>query len=305
MEQKQTQVFQDFSKQPVQVITLDDLRRTHLENYPDGTPVGDIYHCDFFDALLEMLNKAGLEYELKEVFAANNKFKRSPGVTILPEVEKRDGVGSVSSHILRRVFANITLKNFGTEVEGYNIAVSYTQLGIIVGFGPMVYACHNQTICRAENIISNYTFRGAEKLKNDSRKLSVMMTLLKAKIAEIGPMAEQDFMTVARLKNILFTPDLLTEFLGYLTAEHARFTSANPLYRSSGYPPLTSAQINAFAERMLPLLTGEAERTTAWDVLNAANFTIKPASSPFENIAPQAYALMNSLKGLLMDYGIR
>lgn len=40
MEQKQTQVFQDFSKQPVQVITLDDLRRTHLENYPDGTPVG-------------------------------------------------------------------------------------------------------------------------------------------------------------------------------------------------------------------------------------------------------------------------
>ena len=36
----------DFTKGKVEVLTLDELKQTHRENYPDGNPVGDIYHFD-------------------------------------------------------------------------------------------------------------------------------------------------------------------------------------------------------------------------------------------------------------------
>jgi hypothetical protein len=67
------------------------------------------------------------------------------------------------------VFANIGL----FDDQRYNLAVSYTQQGIMVGFGPFVYACHNQTICRADHLVCNYGVRGMRKLEPKDRDLQI------------------------------------------------------------------------------------------------------------------------------------
>ena len=99
----------DFTKGKVEVLTLDELKQTHRENYPDGNPVGDIYHFDLLYYIADLLEKRNIPYEFKEIFAVNNKMRGRNGVSISDESKEIHGEGSLESFILRRVFANIAL----------------------------------------------------------------------------------------------------------------------------------------------------------------------------------------------------
>lgn len=286
-------VFEDFVQNPVQVITLDQLAMTHKENYPDGTPVGGIYHYQLIQLLLEGLERRGIAYEMKDVFVAQNRFKRSPGISVLPEVAAREGDGSCASHIVRRVFANITLSSmkFNDEV-GYNMALSYTQSGILLGFGPHVFACKNQTICRAESMVSNYTVRGYKRLTTEARNIHYFLKCVDEKLDAIHSSADEDFAMYNKLKSSTVTPEELTEIIGLLEIDHARATTSNPMYFENHIAPLNSAMISNFVMKALHEGAFEKENT-AWDVVNIANRGMKPDMIPFENIVPQSLALTN------------
>lgn len=290
----------DFREEPVQVITLDDLSKTHLENYPDGTPVGGIYHYALIQEILDILEENRLTYEVNDIFCANNKYRRSPGVTVLPAVEKEFGVGSLQSHILRRVFCNITLKEMKIdEKSGYNIAISYTQNGILVGFGPMVYACMNQTICCAESMLSNYTVRGMDRLTTEARKTDYLLLKMREKIQGISQQFDNDRLLVEKLKGSMLTLPDVQQFMGSLMMQHARSTTNDSLIYTHDFPPLNVAQLTCFAGKMINIeynlrQHGENE-ISAWDVINAANHVYKPMLMPFENIVPQSLALSESM----------
>lgn len=63
-------------------LTLDQLKETHKENYANGLPVMGIYHFAFIERLLELLQAAGISYEVNEIFAADNRDRYRPGVLL-------------------------------------------------------------------------------------------------------------------------------------------------------------------------------------------------------------------------------
>ena len=126
----------------------------------------------------------------------NNKMRGRNGVSISDESKEIHGEGSLESFILRRVFANIAL--FGDDHHDeltdscYNLAVSYTQQGIMVGFGPYVHACHNQTICAAQHIVSNYSLPGSGRMEYKERELPAFLDRLTATVDQVIPSYEAD-----------------------------------------------------------------------------------------------------------------
>ena len=142
----------DFSKNKTQELTLEDLEKTYIEDYPNGQPVGGIYHYALIQAILEKLKAAGLKPEVQQITAADNGDRQRPGVTIYKEAEAQYGVGSFESHALRRVYAIINVKDFADKDTDYNCAISYHQKAISVGFGPQVRVCSNMMIMGAHSI---------------------------------------------------------------------------------------------------------------------------------------------------------
>ena len=75
----------DFQNNNVEVMTLDTLRRTHKENDIFGKPVKGIYHYEVIERMAGICKKYNLNYEVEEIFAAQNKNKAQPGVVVLPQ----------------------------------------------------------------------------------------------------------------------------------------------------------------------------------------------------------------------------
>lgn len=294
MEQKdKSSVFSDFVTNPVQVITLDQLAETHRENYPDGSPVGGIYHFQLIQAILENLERRNIVYTIDDIFCAQNRFRRSPGVSILPDVAAREGEGSCASHILRRVFCNISLYlEPSMEGVGYNLALSYTQSGILLGMGPYVYACKNQSIMHADKLISNYTVRGSERLTTEARTIPYFMHKVETALDEIEKSWEDDAVTVNYLMAAQATSDDLRKLCGMLLEDHGFATTDNPLYHKNYIPSLTINMISDFVQRCINKGYFNTDNDFSfWDLLNAGNYGMKPGEIPFENIAPQSLAL--------------
>ena len=81
----------DFQNNNVEVMTLDTLRRTHKENDIYGNPLKGIYHYEVIERMADICQKHNLNYEVEEIFAAQNKNKAQPGVVVLPQVEQKYG----------------------------------------------------------------------------------------------------------------------------------------------------------------------------------------------------------------------
>lgn len=81
----------DFQNNNVEVMTLDTLRRTHKENDIYGNPLKGIYHYEVIERMADICQKHNLNYEVEEIFAAQNKNKAQPGVVVLPQVEQSTG----------------------------------------------------------------------------------------------------------------------------------------------------------------------------------------------------------------------
>ncbi len=89
------------------------MQRTYKENDIYNNPVQGIYHYQVIRRMMDICEKHSLNYEVEEIFAAQNRNKTQPGVSILPQVEQTHGEKAVEAHILRRIFATIRIKDWG------------------------------------------------------------------------------------------------------------------------------------------------------------------------------------------------
>lgn len=121
----------DFEMNGIETMGLETLKRTREENDPAGNPVRGIYHYLFIQRIVEICQRYNLNYEVEEIFAAQNKNKNQPGVVIDPRIEIEYGAGAVEAHTLRRVFTTIQIKNWETEELTTTLAIAYRRL--IVG----------------------------------------------------------------------------------------------------------------------------------------------------------------------------
>ena len=142
----------DFQNNGIEVMNFETLQRTYKENDIYGKPVQGIYHYQVLQRMMDICEKYNLDYEVEEIFAAQNRNKTQPGVSILPQVEQTHGEKAVEAHILRRIFATIRIKDWETDELTTTLVVAYHQDGIQAAIGPCVKICHNQCILSPEGV---------------------------------------------------------------------------------------------------------------------------------------------------------
>lgn len=285
--------FFDFEKQKVQVLTLDQLKRTIKENRGDdrSCPHG-IYHFALIQTILDMCNEHNYDAEVYDLFATNNRDKQTPGVSLNPEMEKKYGERAVEAHTLRRVYANIRLKNFDTAELTTNLAVSYTQRGLQVGFGRNVMVCHNQCMLGAGQFVSDYAAHSnATKLD-----LNGILKTIGGWLTDAEHIVIKDDETIERMKNVVLTAEQLFLTIGMLkTIRVQTNTEIKKIRRTGDVYPLSDQQLTKFTESLL-VKQVEQGRVTAWDYYNCATDLYKPATADNALILPQNLSMMEFMR---------
>lgn len=281
----------DFENNAVETMSLQTLKRTHKENDIYGHPVRGIYHYQVIDRITEICERYNLNYEVEEIFAAQNRNKNQPGVVILPQVEEQFGEKAVEAHVLRRVFTTIQIKNWETDELTTTLAVAYHQDGIQVAIGPCVKICHNQCVLGAQRSASNY---GSNKVDTEA---------LFGKVDEWLKNFEQemneDREKIKRMKDTLISTEQIYIIIGMLTAMRVAHDSRDKrLSQKVDTYPLNQAQISLFTEELLKTHE-EKECITAWDVYNVATEIYKPQKSDFPTLIPQNVAFADMITSFI------
>lgn len=278
----------DFRTNKVQLMTLQELERTHKENDIVGNPLKGIYHCDLIKEIGDIVTDTGLRMQIEEIFAAQNRDSTQPGVVLLPQVEEKYGQNAVEAHVLRRVFANIRILDLDDEEFTTNLAVAFHQKGIQVGFGNQVRICHNQTILGADRIVSNYGDR--------KKSVAGILEQVREWCANIREIIIPERERLKRMKEVTLTPKNLLMLIGDLTATRVAHDTSHSEIRLLGTYPLTQAQISQFTESLL-LTQHENECVTLWDIYNAATELLKADRMEIPNVLPQHLAMTEFLNG--------
>ena len=315
MEQRQL----NFAEKSVQVLTLEELEKSYHENLTTGEPVGGIYHFALIQQVLEMFEKRGLKPVVQEIFAANNKDSKRPGVTVLPQLEAEFGEKAIEAHLLRRVYANIEIRADETDDVVTCLAVAYHQKGIQLGIGPMVKVCHNQTILGAQDVVSNFTCFSGQSRKD---KFTLDMVLARAQQwAEVyEPNQEARRESVERMKSALMDREAMLRLIGVLVEKRILHDTSNKMIHDGAPYPLNSGQINETAEQLIAMFAGcSTDRTqgtgaqcsagfaqmsqspcapdaiTYWDAYQQLNTVLKPDRMDIPQVLPQSLALFECL----------
>lgn len=288
--------FFDFEKAKTQVITLDQLSRTHHEDDIYGNPLRGIYHFDLFNKVIDECKEIGYNVEVYDMFAAQNRDRQSPGVVLLPQVEAIKGQHAVEAHILRRVFANIRITDFDNGETTTNVAVAFHQKGIQIGFGPNVMICHNQCMLSPELYMSSYSEKGK---KGSGMDIGSMLDTLKSWLVDARYIIETDRERIQRMKETKITAEQMFLLIGLMTATRVKADTSNKSIRENITYPLNQSQITIFTEDML-VAYKEREYVTAWDMYNSATNLYKANRMDIPALLPQNRAMVNFMK----QYGL-
>ena len=290
----------DFKKSNVQELTLPELTSTIHENYSNGLPCGGIYHYQLIETLLEELAKAGFSPEVDEIFAANNRDRYRPGVSIDERIANERGENAFEAFTLRRVYANVKCCEMDKEGMHMNMAIAYHQLGIQVAFGPLVRICHNQTILGAKDVFTTQNISNSSTVIEASANLNEMLGKIRSYITDLSPRVEEINEMVTVMQEKPFYGSDFEKILAILMEARVRHDSAHHLiHRSTDYA-LSSSQINAALERYFiekeSIDSFRERHETApelswWHALNIFNQDLKPAECVIPSIISQSFGL--------------
>lgn len=282
----------DFSQHKTQELSLENLARTYIENYPNGEPVGGIYHYMLIRAMMGRIERVGLKPEVMQITAADNRDRMRPGVTIFKEMEEKYGAGSFESHALRRVYAIITVKDFADKDTDYNCAISYHQKGISVGFGPQVRVCSNMMIMGARYFLSTTNLGGImgrqENMKNVAELIGRCDEVLEGFSESVVTWREQ----LAELKDIALSVDKCRIIFSRLMEERIMYDTTNKALHKTTIYPLNDTCIKAAYERYLAHIAQTPEKViSAWQFYNILNEDLKPSRVDMPVLQPQMVRL--------------
>lgn len=291
--------FLDFEQNKVQILTLDQLKRTNKENRGDDRScMHGIYHFALIQQILDMAAERGLNAEVYDLFATNNRDKQTPGVSLYPELEQKYGERAIEAHCLRRVYANIRLSNFDNDELTTNIALSYTQKGIQVGFGRCVKVCHNQNLLGEGCFVSDYSTGNFRYAHGDMYRTDLhgILQQIGTWLTNAEHLVIQDDETIERMKNAVLTPEQIYTILGLLlTIRVTHDTSIKSIRNSANVYPLNQAQISSFTESLL-VKQKEEGRITAWSFYNCATELYKPGTTETNMILTQNMAMTEFMR---------
>lgn len=281
----------NFQENKVEVMTLETLKRTHKENDVYGRPVRGIYHYEVLDRVAEMCGKHNLNYEVEEIFAAQNRNGTAPGVAVLPQIEQQYGERAVEAHILRRVYGTVAIRDWETDELTTNIVVAYHQDGIQMAIGPCVKICHNQCILSPQRMVSNF---GRDKVTNDE-----MFRTVDRWLENFEQDMTADRERIKALKARVMKAEDVLKFIGLLVATRVAHDSQKlqkviPESEKVKVYPLNQGQISEFTEELL-MIQNRKKKITAWDVYNVATEIYKPGKTDIPVVINQNSAMAEML----------
>lgn len=283
--------FFDFDKSKVQTLDLAQLERTHKENDVYGNPIKGVYHFQLINQIIDLCREQSFDVEVYDLFAAQNKDRMTPGVVLLPQVEAQFGQRAVEAHILRRVYANVRIKDFDENGYTTNLAIAFHQKGIQVGFGNNVMICHNQCMLSPDQYIATYGDKGQGR--GNGATLEEVMDTVKSWLVDARHIIVTEREKIETMKSITCDVDRLYTLIGMLTAMRVAVDTQRKEIKTYTTYPLNQSQISKFTENlMLRHLDG---KVTAWDVYNAATDLYKADSMDIPAILPQNRAMVSFL----------
>ena len=283
----------DFQKNGIEVMNFETLQRTYKENDIYNNPVQGIYHYQVIRRMMDICEKYNLDYEVEEIFAAQNRNKTQPGVSILPQVEQTHGEKAVEAHILRRIFATIRIRDWETDELTTTLVVAYHQDGIQAAIGPCVKICHNQCILSPQRSISNY---GKKKVTTDE-----LFETVDGWLANFEVNMNEDIARIQRLKRRIIPMEEIYLYIGLLTALRVSHDSSDRNLSSTVETyPLNQSQMSIFTEGVLKRAMSKGQ-ITAWDLYNVATEIYKPGKTDFPALIPQNGAMAELLLSRLSE----
>ena len=283
----------DFQKNGIEVMNFETLQRTYKENDIYNNPVQGIYHYQVIRRMMDICEKYNLDYEVEEIFAAQNRNKTQPGVSILPQVEQTHGKKAVEAHILRRIFATIRIRDWETDELTTTLVVAYHQDGIQAAIGPCVKICHNQCILSPQRSICNY---GKKKVTTDE-----LFETVDGWLANFEVNMNEDIERIQRLKRRIVPMEEIYLYIGLLTALRVSHDSSDRNLSSTVETyPLNQSQISIFTEEVLKLAMSKGQ-ITAWELYNIATAIYKPGKTDFPALIPQNGAMAELLLSRLPE----
>lgn len=269
----------DFENHNVLQMSLEDLKQTAKEDSVLRNPIKGIYHYELIENIQQILLSHNLTMQIDEIFAAQNKMRETPGVSILPAVEAVYGPRAINAHILRRVFANISVRNYDTDEFTTNVAIAFHQNGIQVAYGTMVKVCHNQCIMSPERVLSTDRFNPIGKILE---KFDSFMGNLEQTIAE-------EHETIERMRQIQMTPHQIVGSIGmFQTMRVLHDTSIKEIKNKKMYP-LNQTQLNSFVEKVYQRV--QEDGMSLWEFYNCATELYKADKMEIPNMFSQHLAL--------------
>lgn len=287
--------FLDFEKVKTQDITFEQLINSVEENDVNtGAPMKGMYHYQFIQSVLDMCNELGYETEMYDLFAAQNKNGSTPGVSLLPYIEQKEGERAVKAHLLRRVFANVRIKNFdtgeGDNLMTTNLSIAYHQRGVQVGFGNNVWICHNQTMLHADLYASTYSENGSERME-----LQQMLGLVKSWLVDARHIVEEDRERLERMKQVNVSAEQMYVLIGMLTALRVAHDSRDKSIHINKTYPLSQTQICSFTEDMM-IRYKRFDKVTVYDLYDGATNLYKANMMDIPQVLPQNLAMVRLLE---------
>lgn len=289
--------FLDFETSKVQLITLDQLAKTKREDDITGKPLRGIYHFDLIEQITDAARQKGYDVEIYDMFAAHNRDRTQPGVVRLPDLERIYGDKAVEAHVLRRVFANIRLKDFDNDELTTNLAVSFHQKGIEVGFGNMVKICHNQCMLGTNGAGAHYasTYSGKGRGKYGERyEIEQILDIVRSWFVDARHKVVEERERMDKMKQLVVPEKQCLELIGRMSAMRVACDTAVKRIKNFQQYPLNQAQITKFTEAML-CAYHDSDRVSVWDIYNAATEMYKPGQTDVPSLLTQNMAMTQLL----------
>ena len=285
-ELKQEQVVRvlDYTHNPIELLSLMELKQTASERTTGGKPLHGVEHWELLDMICDKISKHTNNFELGTIATSDGGNKSVPGVTFLPYMEADFGKNALQASLLRRMITSITLKDHANKKDNGMIVIAFHQLGIQVAHAMNVKFCNNMNIFTRENLMSTYGEGNWNKIASIPKMVEV--------IGDWVHSQEERLETMRRISHGMSEIPMGNKEVHELIGDLNVMRVEKDIFRSVKDYALNQAQISKFTEDYIRKTSSNPESIqTLWDVYNLATEMHKPFKTDIPLILPNNIAL--------------
>lgn len=266
----------------IHTITKDDLVDSVNETFDGSRPIHGIRHFEMIDQASEVLDKHGMNFELDKVYAANNKSRIMPGISVIGNKEiYQEKDYPIENILFRRVLTRLIIHDMEDETTNTAVGLNFHQNGVEIAFGANVHICQNMCLMGGDLLMSY----GPNKtpIKDMFDALSGWIKDFEAKRRKYQEMLQ-------KMMDTPFTQRDMAELAGWLVM-YALKKNSNKL-KYEGVPPLSVTQVNKVVSSYMEKYEGDPEQvSTLYDIYNLGTELYKPGVTTMNEIYQANHSL--------------